>query len=99
MTTRQHLKRYYRELHRERHQRKLRVNSHRKNLGDWRLVYRLHDDGRFVIAMVRDGIDQVEYEVPVRSMSEAAAKINAIWSTKSGRKGYGIDFCLAGATT
>ena len=37
MTERTHIQRYYRQRFAELHTRKLRVNSHRKQMGDWRL--------------------------------------------------------------
>lgn len=33
------IRRYYKTRTAERHQRKLRVNSHRKQMGDWRLRF------------------------------------------------------------
>lgn len=93
------IRRYYKTRTAERHQRKLRVNSHRKQMGDWRLAYRLHDNGRFVIAMVRDGFDQMEYEVPTTLMNSVVAGMEAeLWSTKHGGDEIGIDFWMAGAS-
>jgi hypothetical protein len=37
MTQRGHIQRFYRQRFAELHTRKLRVNSHRKQMGDWRL--------------------------------------------------------------
>lgn len=99
MTERTHIQRYYRQRFAELHTRNLRVNSHRKQMGDWRLAYRLHDNGRFVIAMVRDGFDQMEYEVPTTLMNSVVAGMEAeLWSTKHGGDEIGIDFWMAGAS-
>jgi len=81
MTERTHIQRFYRQRFAELHQRKLRVNSHRKNIGDWRLRFWFDNaENLSHYEWLRDGQVMHSYSLPGAPPMDLMGRVVAEWS-------------------
>ena len=83
MTERTHIQRFYRQRFAELHTRKLRVNSHRKQMGDWRLRFWFdYDKNLSHYEWLRDGVVAHSYSLPDEPPSDLIDRVVYEWSNQ-----------------